>query len=85
MNSLIRHIVEYAEQNRMPAYLAGNEQYRESERASQKQLEKIRQMLPEEGQQRLEDLLSERKLMHSTELEAMCLAGISIGQELSRL
>ena len=85
MSELINYIVKYASQNRMPAYLVGNDRYRDSERVSQKQLEKIRQLLSEEGQQRLKDLLSELELMQDEALEAMCLAGISIGLELSRL
>ena len=85
MNELINLLAKYAEQYRMPTYLIENERYWDSERVSKKQIETIRQMLPEEGQERLQNLLSELELIQDEKLEAMCLAGISIGQALSRL
>ena len=85
MKRLINAITNYVKYVRMPAYLLKDETYEESEAMAQKQIEILRQQLPESEKRRFETLLSEMSTVHDAELEAMCLAGISIGQELSRL
>ena len=85
MNQIIEAITNYAKYIRMPAYLLKDEAYEASETMAQKQIEILKHQLPETEKQRFENILAEMSLMHKAEIEAMCLAGISIGQELSRL
>ena len=85
MNEIIYAMVEYAERSRVPAYLAKNNRCQESQRASEQQTKLLRQMLPDEGRQKLEDLLGELQLIQEAKQEAMFVAGFSMGQEFSRL
>lgn len=84
MTKIMRVIYDHAYKTRMPAYLLKDDAYKQSEKASQKQIEWLKQQLSEKERQRLEDLLAEITLVHAVELEAAFQAGFALGQELSR-
>lgn len=85
MISLEQVLLEYAQEKVVPAYLVGTE-YQCSATVMEQLETTLRQMLPEEGQQKkLEDYLTERMLLESMDQEAHFRAGLRIGILLSKL
>lgn len=85
MNELIRILYDYAFERQMHNYLDDQTQYHESDVMSDRQYSVLQKLLTAEGRQHLEDYIGETRTMHTLELEAMFHAGLSLGQELSRL
>ena len=84
MLDTVRILYEYTLKNRVPAFLVG-EEYEEQCRVTERQEEKLRKLLPPEGQQPLADYSSDIKMKGDMEMEAMFQAAFSLGMELSRL
>ena len=84
MLDTVRILYEYTLKNRVPAFLTG-EEYEEQCRSTEQQEERLRRLLPPEGQQSLVDYAGDSRIKGDLELEAMFQAAFSLGMELSRL
>lgn len=84
MTHLEQILLEYAQENLVPAYLVGTSYQCSADAIEQCEIT-LRQMLPENGRQRLEEYLTERLLLESMEQEAHFRAGLRIGMLISRL
>ena len=60
-------------------------QFRDCEAMIERQYAELQKQLGEAGLQKLEDYIDDTRTKYSMELEAMFRAGLSIGQELSRV
>ena len=85
MTELIRILYDYAFERQMTYYLDDLTQYHESDVMTDRQYAGLQKLLDEAGRQQLEDYIDDTRTKYSMELEAMFRAGLSIGQELSRV
>ena len=81
MDELIYAMFEYAERSRMPLYLAKGGRNKKSDGALEIEASNLRETLSDDGKELLLDLFQAQ----DARLEAMFLAGFSLGQEFSRL
>ena len=81
MDELIYAMFEYAERSRMPLYLAKGGRNKKSDGALEIEARNLRETLSDDGKELLLDLFQAQ----DARLEAMFLAGFSLGQEFSRL
>lgn len=84
MQDIAQVLYEHSQKNLVPAYLVGTEYDRCAEIVERHEAA-LRQLIPEEGQTRWEKYLDECTLLAGIEREAHFLAGLSLGQQLSRL
>lgn len=77
-------LYEHSQKNLVPAYLVGTE-YDGCSEIVKRHEAALRQLLPEEGQERWEKYMDECALLAFIEHEAYFRAGLSLGQQLSRL
>lgn len=85
MDELIYAMFEYAERSRMPLYLAKGGRNKKSDGALEIEARNLRETLSDDGKERLDELLLDLFQAQDARLEAMFLAGFSLGQEFSRL
>lgn len=85
MTELMRTIYQYGTKARVSCGLDDYEQYCESDKNVEENLQKLRERLDPEGLRRLENYLGEQSALHDIELETAFCTGFSIGQELSRI
>lgn len=85
MTELMRTLYQYGAKARVSCGLDDYEQYCESGKSTERNLQALRELLSPEALQRLENYLSEQDTLHDLELEAAFCTGFSIGQELSRV
>ena len=85
MDELIYAMYEYAERSRMPLYLAKGGRNKKSDAALEIEASNLRETLSGDGKEQLDELLLDLFQAQDARLEAMFLAGFSLGQEFSRL
>ena len=85
MTELIRILYDYAFERQMNFYLDDLAQFRDCEAMIERQYAELQKQLGEAGLQKMEDYIDDTRTKYSMELEAMFRAGLSIGQELSRV
>lgn len=85
MPELIRILYDYAFEHQMEFYLDDRAKFCDCEAMLEYQYAALQKQLSEAGLQNLENYTDDMRGKHSMELEAMFRAGLSIGQELSRL
>lgn len=85
MTELMQTLYQYGAKARISCGLDDYEQYCESEKSTERNLQALRELLTPEALQKLENYLGDQNTLHDLALEAMFRAGLSIGQELSRV
>ncbi len=85
MTTLFQALYTYTYENRMQYTREDKLQYSQSSRIAERMEKEPREMLSEEGLQRLDEYLEEEGAIQSLELKTMFRAGLSIALELSRI
>ena len=85
MTELMRELYRYGSKARITCGLEDYEQYRESQKCLERNLQALRDLLTPEALQKLENYLAEQQVLNGLDQEAAFCAGFSIGQELSRV
>ncbi len=82
---ILQILYDYAFEHRMARYLEESEAYHQGVAQTQQRQQNLLIQLNEEEVRRLRECLEDMEQLHELKLEAMFRAGLSVGQELSRL
>ena len=82
---ILQILYDYAFEHRMARYLEESEAYHQGVAQTQQRQQNLLIQLNEEEVRRLRECLEDMERLHELKLEAMFRAGLSVGQELSRL
>ena len=85
MTDLLQAIYQYAHSTLSLPTREEEKLFRETGECSERAQQKLTARLSEEDRARFQSCLDDMTILHSLELEAMFLSGLSIGMELSRL
>lgn len=85
MTELFQVLYNYALQSQLSYNQEDYLQYLASTKCVERILKKLHERLDADGIKMLESLLEEQCILHDLEMEAIFCAGLSIGQEISRL
>ena len=80
MTDLMQVLYEYVEAERLPAYLPPRE-YQEARKLTDRLSQRLRDLLPNDGQDTLAKYQDAAAELHSLELEAMFRAALSLAGE----
>lgn len=82
---ILQILYDYAFEHRMARYLEESEAYHQGVAQTQQRQQNLMIQLNAEEVRRLRECLEDMERLHELKLEAMFRAGLSVGQELSRL
>ena len=82
---ILQILYDYAFEHRMARYLEESEAYHQGVAQTQQGQQNLLIQLNAEEVRRLRECLEDMEQLHELKLEAMFRAGLSVGQELSRL